>query len=203
MRVEMRTEISRLHRRLHCTMIYVTHDQVEAMTMADRIVVMHQGKVQQIASPQEIYQRPANLFVAGFIGSPPMNFLHGSLVEGRTELEFHEAPGQGPLPPIRWELSGPLSGSLSAYRNREIVLGIRPEHLEESETNSGFSALMDVVEPMGAETYLYLRTSRHSLVVRSRRPEEKRAEGKTHRFAIDLKQARFFDPHSGIALSTP
>lgn len=203
MRVEMRTEISRLHRRLHSTMIYVTHDQVEAMTMADRIVVMHHGKVQQTASPLEIYHRPANLFVAGFIGSPPMNFLHGSLAGNGTGLAFREAPGDGSLPSICLQLSEPLSRALAAYRDREIVLGIRPEHLEETEADAGFSALMDVVEPMGAETYLYLRTSRHSLVVRSRRPEEKRAEGKTHRFAVDLKQTRFFDPQSGVALAAP
>jgi multiple sugar transport system ATP-binding protein len=203
MRVEMRTEISRLHRRLHSTMIYVTHDQVEAMTMADRIVVMHHGKVQQIASPLEIYHRPANLFVAGFIGSPPMNFLHGSLAGNGTALEFREAPGHGSLPSIRLQLTEPLSRGLAAYREREIVLGIRPEHLEETGADSGFSAQMDVVEPMGAETYLYLRTSRHSLVVRSRHLEEKRAEGKTHRFTVDLRQARFFDPQSGIALAVP
>lgn len=200
MRVEMRAEISRLHRRLHNTMIYVTHDQVEAMTMADRIVVMHQGKVQQIASPMEIYHHPANLFVAGFIGSPPMNFLRGTLAGAGSRLEFREPAAAGSLPPVRLELPEPISRKLSSYQDREIVLGIRPEHLEESEKNLGFEALMDVIEPMGAETYLYLRTAGHALVVRSRRPEEKRAEGGTHRFTADMTQARFFDPKTGAAL---
>jgi len=201
MRVEMRAEISRLHCRLHNTMIYVTHDQVEAMTMADRIVVMHQGKVQQIASPMEIYHHPANLFVAGFIGSPPMNFLRGTLTGSGSRLEFREPVAAGSLPPVRLELPETASRKLSSYQDREIILGIRPEHLEECEKNLGFEALMDVIEPMGAETYLYLRTAGHALVVRSRRPEEKRAEGRTHRFIADMTQARFFDPKSGAALA--
>jgi multiple sugar transport system ATP-binding protein len=203
MRVEMRSEITRLHRRLQSTMIYVTHDQVEAMTMADRMVVMHQGRVQQIAAPMEIYRNPANRFVAGFIGSPPMNFLQGSLVGAGDRLAFREKIPEGSLGPVQLSLTAESSRHLTSHRDREIVLGIRPEHLAEAtpKETAVFTATVDVVEPMGAETYLHVRTSGHSLVIRSTAEESAQAQAGSQRsFRADSDRACFFDPATGQAL---
>src|SRR5579884_3283192 len=136
LRVQMRTEIKELHQRLKTTTIYVTHDQIEAMTMADRIVVMHGGIVEQIGAPLELYDQPTNLFVAGFIGSPAMNML-----PGRIEADgFHaEAGGLWPLP-----------GGMNAATGRRAVYGIRPEHFRLAE--DGLPAVVHVVEPTGSET---------------------------------------------------
>ncbi len=206
MRVEMRAEITRLHRRLQSTMIYVTHDQVEAMTMADRMVVMHQGRVQQIATPMEIYRNPANRFVAGFIGSPPMNFLEGSLVGAGDRLAFREKIPAGSLGPVQLSLTAESSRHLTSHRDREIVLGIRPEHIAEATPRETvtFSAAVDLVEPMGAETYLHVRTGGHSLVIRSTDEKSAQAQaGSKRSFRADPDRARFFDPTNGQALSIP
>jgi multiple sugar transport system ATP-binding protein len=205
MRVEMRSEITRLHRRLQSTMIYVTHDQVEAMTMADRMVVMHQGRVQQIAAPMEIYRNPANRFVAGFIGSPPMNFLQGSLVGAGDRLAFREKIPAGSLGPVQMPLTVEFSRRLTSHRDREIVLGIRPEHIAEAvpQEPTNFTATVDVVEPMGAETYLHVRTGGHTLVIRSTAEESAQAQaGSERKFLPHPDKACFFDPVSGEALSS-
>jgi multiple sugar transport system ATP-binding protein len=139
LRVAMRTEIKELHQRLKTTTVYVTHDQIEAMTMADKIVVMHDGRVEQTGEPLELYDRPANRFVAGFIGSPAMNFLPARAKGGGVSL----ASGFS------------ISVKKQLPENQEIILGIRPEHLEIS--SEGFEAEVIVVEPTGSETQLYAR----------------------------------------------
>ncbi|WP_426958356.1 ABC transporter ATP-binding protein [Muricoccus radiodurans] len=143
LRVHMRTEMKDLHQRLRVTTIYVTHDQIEAMTMADKIVVMNAGRVEQIGAPLELYDRPANLFVAGFIGSPAMNLVRGRVSGGG----FHTngANGAGwPLPP-----------GLTAAEGREVIYGIRPEHL--TLDPAGLPATVQLVEPTGSETQVMLR----------------------------------------------
>jgi len=143
LRVQMRTEIKALHQRLKTTSIYVTHDQVEAMTMADRIVVMHDGIVEQIGSPLELYDYPANQFVAGFIGSPSMNFIPGTLRRAGEDAWVESDGGERlPLPP----LGGGRDG-------QKVTYGIRPEHLTLDPT--GVAAVVSVVEPTGADTFVY------------------------------------------------
>ena len=141
LRVAMRTEIKELHQRLKTTTVYVTHDQIEAMTMADKIVVMHDGRVEQVGAPLELYDRPANRFVAGFIGSPAMNFLRAR-VDG-ARLSFSDGVAN----------SLPLNTTLET--GREVVLGIRPEHLEVAD--DGLEAEVVVIEPTGSETQLVAR----------------------------------------------
>jgi multiple sugar transport system ATP-binding protein len=148
LRVLMRTEIKALHQRLGTTMIYVTHDQLEAMTMADRIVVLQAGRVEQMGPPLEIYDMPANVFVAGFIGSPSMNFIGGRL--RRVDAG--------------WEVVGDqslvvLEDNPEFMEGRDVVLGIRPEHLHVSAAGLGIAARIEVVEPTGATTYVHTRIS--------------------------------------------
>ncbi len=153
LRVQMRTMVSKLQQRLETTMVYVTHDQTEAMTLGDRIVVMRSGKIQQIGSPQTLYDTPANLFVAGFIGSPAMNFIPAKLEEG----QFHTALGQ-------LTLTDELRRALEAHSApRELIIGIRPEHFEDASlvedhqkaTGSIFTAEVDVLESLGSDKFAY------------------------------------------------
>jgi multiple sugar transport system ATP-binding protein len=144
LRVQMRTEIKELHQRLTTTSIYVTHDQIEAMTMADKIVVMNAGKTEQIGSPLELYDNPANLFVAGFIGSPSMNFLNGKLVRNSAGLQVQMADG----------LLLPAPSS-AAQEGRDVVVGVRPEHL--LVRSDGVQAEVVVVEPTGADTQIFCK----------------------------------------------
>lgn len=148
LRVKMRAEIKELHQRLGATMIYVTHDQVEAMTMADRIVVMRSGRIEQIGTPLELYDRPANQFVAGFIGSPAMNFVQGTLRQYREASAFVGADG----------VAIPLEDG-AGIAATDVVLGVRPEHLDLalSQVDAAFAATVAVVEPMGAETVVLAR----------------------------------------------
>lgn len=148
LRVQMRTEIKELHQRLKTTTIYVTHDQIEAMTMADKIVVMNDGKVEQIGRPLQLYDNPHNQFVAGFIGSPAMNFLDGKVVHGGVEI-----PGGTVLP---------MNGVAASNEGREVRYGIRPENLELSDT--GIEAEVVVVEPTGSETQLFARIQGREIV---------------------------------------
>ncbi|HEX2115927.1 MAG TPA: sn-glycerol-3-phosphate ABC transporter ATP-binding protein UgpC, partial [Alphaproteobacteria bacterium] len=142
LRVQMRTEIKALHQRLKTTTVYVTHDQIEAMTMADRIVVMHDGIVEQIGTPLELYDSPANLFVAGFIGSPAMNFITG-IVKRNGGMGFVETESGTKLP---------LPNGVAAQPERKVVFGIRPEHLSLGDGGESVPAQVQVVEPTGAET---------------------------------------------------
>ncbi|MCW5719830.1 MAG: sn-glycerol-3-phosphate ABC transporter ATP-binding protein UgpC [Devosia sp.] len=152
LRVQMRAEIKELHQRLGTTIVYVTHDQIEAMTMADRIVVMHGGVVEQIGRPLDLYDRPANLFVAGFIGSPSMN-----LIEGEANGAGGFVAGDGAVLP--------LSG-LKAPAGRDLVLGIRPEHLElaEAGTPGSIAGKVVVTEPTGSETQVTIRVGKTDLL---------------------------------------
>jgi multiple sugar transport system ATP-binding protein len=199
MRVQMRTEITKLHQRLQATMIYVTHDQVEAMTMGDRIVVMNHGVVQQNDTPLALYNEPVNLFVAGFLGSPAMNFIHGTLKQEKEALVFREMD-EGTI-----EVRMPLADRPAAKEliGKPMVLGVRPEDIAVGSAPKGqenaattFPGLVDHVEPMGAETNIYLQTGAHSLVCRSPGSLGHRDAGHRMRFEMNLKKAHLFDPVS-------
>lgn len=199
MRVSMRTEISKLHARLATTMIYVTHDQIEAMTMGDRITVMKDGDIMQVAEPLEIYHHPANTFVAGFIGSPSMNFFSGKITRVDNQIKFTENNESGN--PFHLTLKGNESRIASNYVNKEIILGIRPEDINDliSVNNPipGYTvqATVEVSEPMGAETFLYLNSGATSFVakVRSTDRYEINQNIKLH---FELERAHFFDPET-------
>ena len=157
MRVQMRAEINKLHTRLGTTMIYVTHDQIEAMTMGDRICVMKDGIIQQIDTPLNIYDKPANTFVAGFIGTPPMNIFKGTLASENGAFVFKAGSGISIALPADWK------PAIESYAGKDILFGIRPEDIgserAESDANApSISAKVEVREPMGAETYLHLDT---------------------------------------------
>ena len=167
LRTSMRTEITKLHKSLGTTFIYVTHDQVEAMTMADRIVVMKDGIVQQIATPQEIYDAPNNMFVAGFIGAPQMNFIDVKLIEENGEIFAKNDY-------LNIKLNKGECGALieKNYIGKEVVLGIRPEdiHIEDifvdNSLDSAFEATVEIGELMGAEIYAYLKSGDDSIIAR-------------------------------------
>jgi multiple sugar transport system ATP-binding protein len=199
MRVQMRAEITKLHQRLQATMIYVTHDQVEAMTMGDRIVVMNNGIVQQNDTPLALYNKPDNLFVAGFLGSPPMNFINGSLKAEGDSLLFTEMEGGG----IKARFPAQERPGAREFSGKSILLGIRPEDIEVAQFSkesgqppASFPAIVDLVEPMGAETNLYLQTGAHTLVCRTQRPLDHREAGHRMQFEMDLSKAHLFDPVS-------
>ena len=165
LRVQMRTEISKLHNSLEATIVYVTHDQVEAMTMGDRIAVMKDGEVQQVAAPLELYEKPANRFVAGFIGSPGMNFLEGRVLFDNGRAEFDEGSMRLPIPDSMREVLAP-------WRDREVTFGIRPEDITSMDANKDWKeaprieATVEVVEPMGSETFLEVTTGRDAFIAR-------------------------------------
>lgn len=163
MRVQMRTEIAKLHSRLDTTMIYVTHDQVEAMTLGDRICVMNEGRIMQVDTPLQLYNYPQNLFVAGFIGSPAMNLFQGRLAREGNTLRFKEASGGFTL-----NLPTRMDAKLRDFAGKELVLGLRPEHVsvESDALPPAFKATVDVIEPMGSETFLYLTTGQADLVAK-------------------------------------
>ncbi|GAB2174560.1 ABC transporter ATP-binding protein [Dongia sp. agr-C8] len=180
LRVQMRTEIKELHQRLKTTTIFVTHDQIEAMTMADRIVVMHDGIIEQIGTPLELYDSPRNLFVAGFIGSPAMNFLKGA------------AKGDGSV-----EVGGtrlPVAGKHTVADGQPVVYGIRPEHLELAQ--DGFPAKVAVVEPTGSETMVVVRVGEEEVVALFRERHQF-APGQTVHLRPRVEQVHLFDSQSG------
>ena len=201
MRVSTRAEISKLHERLGVTMIYVTHDQVEAMTMGDRICVMKDGRILQVAAPLELYNHPRNLFVAGFIGSPSMNQFRGSVRDESGPSWFIEA-SQGE--PLRLPLPPTLAAKARSAGSREVVLGIRCEDLYDGPLPDWpeaptARATVEVSEPMGAETYLYLKTAATSFVARVR-PTEGHPGGRDVAITFDLRKAHLFDASSEEAL---
>ncbi|MBX6363881.1 MAG: sn-glycerol-3-phosphate ABC transporter ATP-binding protein UgpC [Gemmatimonadetes bacterium] len=196
LRVQMRREISALHRRLGATMVYVTHDQTEAMTMGDRIVVMSAGHIQQIGTPMELYDRPANLFVAGFIGSPAMNLVPGRLLADGG-LRFHAAAGA---------LDIPAPATLEPFAGRDVVLGVRPEAIHLAGASyapagaAPLTARLELVEPLGNEMLLQLRTDGVALVARI--PSQPLPPvGEPLALAIDTARLHFFDPASERALA--
>jgi multiple sugar transport system ATP-binding protein len=184
LRVAMRTEIKALHQRLKTTTIYVTHDQIEAMTMADKIVVMHDGVVEQMGAPLELYDRPANLFVAGFIGSPAMNFLKGHLQGGRFVTESG--------------ITLPVANAPAASDGQPIIYGIRPEHfiLDDS---SGLPAEVAVVEPTGSETQVFAKFGGTD-VVGVFRERVNAQPGQQIRVTPDPKLVHLFDEQTGKRL---
>ena len=179
LRVAMRSEIKSLHQRLKTTTVYVTHDQIEAMTMADRIAVMHDGRIEQLGEPLELYDRPANLFVAQFIGSPAMNVFDGVVRNGGIE-----ALG------ARWPAAGGAEG-------QKVKYGMRPEHLEPA--SSGIAAEIVVVEPMGAETELVVKVGDTALTVMTR-GRSKAGPGDRIFLAPDAVHAHLFDAASGLRI---
>jgi len=199
MRVQMRTEISKLHNRLAATMIYVTHDQVEAMTMGDRIVVMKDGIIQQVAAPLALYDHPANQFVAGFIGSPPMNFFRGHLEARDNRVWFNEGTFSVALPEA-------MAHRLREQVGQEIMFGIRPEDiadavgLDQPDPSSQFAATVEVVEPMGAEVFIYLNTGRNTFIARVDAHDKAKVDQRLPLW-LNMNKAHFFDIRSGVALA--
>ncbi len=198
LRVQMRAELSKLHNRLQTTIIYVTHDQTEAMTMGDRIVVMKDGFIKQVGAPLEIYERPDNMFVAGFIGSPAMNFAPGVLrKEGDDYIVDCESFRIG-VPRGRFR-------DIEKYVDEGIVLGIRPEDIEDIDFAPGapedrvVKCLVDVIEPMGAEAYLNLTTGPHSFVARVN-PRTKARDGEPHSVVLNMDECHLFDPSTENAI---
>jgi multiple sugar transport system ATP-binding protein len=198
LRVQTRTQISKLHERLKATIIYVTHDQVEAMTMGSRIVVMKDGLAQQIADPLSIYRNPVNQFVAGFIGSPAMNFLEGRLVADGGGLVFDSPSFRSGIPPRAAE-------ALRGYAGKDVVIGVRPEDISESADiakvafPARVTARIDVVEPMGNEIFLYFALGGKDMVARigARTPP---AVGSDVDLVVDMGGSHFFDKETGHAL---
>jgi multiple sugar transport system ATP-binding protein len=166
MRVQMRSEISKLHAQLGSTMIYVTHDQVEAMTMGDRICVMRDGNIMQVADPLTLYRQPDNLFVAGFIGSPPMNLIKGKVQKRDGGLFFVETAEKNGL---TFPLQGRLEGLASKYVDKDVVFGVRPEHLSDQVKDGSHIPIISTVEisePMGSESLVYLKAGSGNLIAR-------------------------------------
>lgn len=168
MRVATRTEIAKLHKQLGTTMIYVTHDQVEAMTMGDRICVMKDGNIMQVADPLTLYRQPENTFVASFIGSPPMNLLHGEIVERNGQAVFVETEGDGEGPRVEVTLAEQHKKLRGLAIGKKVVLGIRPEnmHAEPEANTQQLDAKVEISEPMGAESFVYMRTHGHTIIAR-------------------------------------
>jgi multiple sugar transport system ATP-binding protein len=190
LRVAMRAEIKALHQRLKTTTVYVTHDQVEAMTMADRIVVMQDGRIEQIGTPLELYDHPVNLFVAGFIGSPAMNVVSGTLRRAAGDV-WVEADGG-----VRWPLAPTVPGS----DGQPVVYGVRPSDLGVGAGERSVPAEVIVVEPTGAETELLVRVGAAEIVVVVHgRPQAE--PGATIALAVDRAAVHLFDPTNGTALT--
>ena len=192
LRLSMRVEIARLHRQLNATMIYVTHDQIEAMTLGQRIVVLDGGVIQQIDTPMNLYQRPANLFVAGFVGSPAMNLLHGRL---HRDGGWRLATAAGTI-----ALGEAPAASWQAWHDREVVLGIRPEDLQPTAPErAAFSARLEVTEPVGNEVFLNLRHGSQALVSRVP-PRDLPEPGSGVPLALAPEGVHLFDPASGLRI---
>jgi multiple sugar transport system ATP-binding protein len=224
LRVQTRTEVSRLQKRLGTTMVYVTHDQTEAMTLGDRVAVMRLGVLQQVASPQELYDQPVNLFVAGFMGSPSMNFMAGNLEDGKLHTVLGDFPLTGQL---RQELERAGAG-------RDVIVGIRPENFEDAEivpseikaNGLEFNASIDVSESLGSEKFVYFtRELGHAsnvaeleelardsgradaggaaseTVVARLDPASRIHEGQDARLWVDVRKLHVFDPSTGRNLS--
>lgn len=198
LRVQMRTEISRLHKQIETTMIYVTHDQIEAMSMGDRIVVMHKGIVQQVDTPLTIYIKPVNKFVAGFIGSPTMNFFEGRIIDSNG-LRFEAKSKQ-----FTFHLTSASTQRLQRYTNTEVTLGIRPEHISaklQNDTSQKIQVHVQVTEPVGNEIFIYFTLGVGSEQYVSRIPSDIHPPtGKPFDLYFDSSKFHFFDSKSGIAL---
>ncbi len=191
LRVQMRTEIHKLHIRLQSTIIYVTHDQVEAMTMGDRIAVMKDGVLQQVADPMTVYDQPKNKFVAGFIGSPPMNFMQGRIFKKNGRLYFDEGK-------TMVKIVDEMHTKLSPYTGQEIIFGIRSEDIydklfvSDAPPENIVRVNCEVVEPMGSEVYLYLNTGRHTFIARAG-AHDRPGVNQNMDVVFDMSKVHFFD----------
>jgi len=191
MRVQMRTEIHKLHIRLQTTIIYVTHDQIEAMTMGDRIAVMKDGVLQQVADPITIYDHPANKFVAGFIGSPPMNFMRGRIIKKDGRIYFDEGK-------LQVKLVEHMHEAMMPYRDRDVIFGIRSEDIydklfvSDAPPENIVRVNCEVVEPMGSEVYLYLNTGRHTFIARVGAHDRPKVNQDID-MVFDMSKVHFFD----------
>ncbi|WP_055046377.1 ABC transporter ATP-binding protein [Devosia sp. A16] len=188
LRVEMRTEIKRLHDRLGTTTVYVTHDQVEALTLGTKVAVMKGGVIQQLADPETIYDRPANMFVAGFIGSPTMNFLSGMLEQGDGGLVLRHSAGALAL--------GGLQQDVGAFVGREVTAGIRPETLDVGQGAAGLAGVVDVVEPTGPDTMVIVSVGGQLITARLG-PKARPKPGDTLNLSVDTAAINLFDPTTG------
>ena len=198
LRLQMRVEISRLHKQLQTTMIYVTHDQIEAMTMGTRIVVLKDGRIQQVDTPRNLYENPANQFVAGFIGSPAMNFLQGKIrAEGDVQLTSNG---------VKMTLPNRLADSVRRLPDGEGVVGIRPEHLynfdeiSERPVTPAIPVVIDIVEPVGGDAYIHFRLGGAEYCMRSPADIDYKV-GDTVKICMDAEKVRLFDPSTGVRLS--
>ncbi|HEU0002052.1 MAG TPA: sn-glycerol-3-phosphate ABC transporter ATP-binding protein UgpC [Ktedonobacteraceae bacterium] len=201
LRVQMRAEISKIHQRVQTTFVYVTHDQTEAMTMGTRIAVLNAGFIQQLGAPQELYDHPTNLFVAGFIGSPAMNFFDDVRVvtEGDTTKIIMSDAGQVEVAPLYTHSAREAAG-------KKLTLGIRPEHLadmsllsENERTGSSMTAPVEIVEHLGSELLVYMTVQGKQMVARID-PRSKASVGKTINLHIDTDQIHLFDADTGLAI---
>jgi multiple sugar transport system ATP-binding protein len=198
LRVQTRAEISKLHQRLETTFIYVTHDQVEAMTMGTRIAVMRDGILQQLDTPQHLYDFPANTFVAGFIGSPAMNFFDAAVGGTREGMYLDVGAFRLPVPADRRE-------KMAGYAGRTVILGIRPEDIHDREfapaalNGAPVPATVDVMEPMGSEIYLYLLSGKHSYIARVD-PRSQARPGKAIDVMMNLDRIHIFDKQTEQAI---
>jgi multiple sugar transport system ATP-binding protein len=199
LRVQMRIEIKKVHQKVRTTTVYVTHDQVEAMTLADRVVVMNKGRIEQIGTPNELYHKPATRFVAGFIGSPAMNFIPCHLEEAAGKLNVRLTDRLAfPLPAAR------AARYQNVARSEKLLLGIRPEHLTEANSHleSGvepFDALLDVTEPMGMETLVYFSLEGTQVCGRVN-PGAGARDGSALRLAVDLNNMHLLNEGTGVVL---
>lgn len=200
LRTQMRTEITRLHQHLETTFVYVTHDQTEAMTMADRIVVMKDGVIQQVDTPQVLYHKPQNLFVAGFIGSPQMNFIDASVSFESGDIFLSFGPCR-----IRVPAALAAHAPLKQYEEKQIILGLRPEdlHTEDSflslAADAKFNAHVELAEMMGSEIYLYLEAGGQKLIART--PSRTQIQsGSDIQIAVDVNKIYLFDKETEQAI---
>jgi len=198
LRVQTRAEIKKLHARLQTTTVYVTHDQVEAMTMGDRIVVMKDGLVQQVDAPLNLYEKPANLFVAGFIGSPAMNFVDASITEAGGTYRV-SADG------FQLEVPRDLSAAVKPWAGKAVVFGIRPEDIQDralagtAAQGTTIRTTVDVHEPLGSDVILYLTVGSHSIVARVDAHTQARM-GQSIEVVLDMRKMHLFDPQTQQAI---
>jgi multiple sugar transport system ATP-binding protein len=200
LRVEMRTEIKLLHQRIKTTIVYVTHDQIEAMTLADRIAIMKDGELQQFDTPQQVYENPSNLFVAGFIGSPSMNFIPSQVVQNGSGLglSFHSGQLPAQILPLKQ-----ASTILQPWQDKQVIVGIRPEHISDGfsqkSTSGHIQALrcfVKVLEPTGPDTLVFVGINDKEVTCRVH-PDATGNPGEIMDLKVDMSKALFFNPDSG------
>ncbi|MHC0053566.1 ABC transporter ATP-binding protein [Actibacterium sp. D379-3] len=202
LRIEMRTEIKKLHQRLGKTIVYVTHDQIEAMTLATRIAVMDAGHIRQFADPTTIYEEPVDLFVAGFMGSPPMNMIPGTLRNIGGMVVDCDVAGD---PPLHFPLPDKIARRVDGQEGLEVVMGLRPETIFAAGSELPgpnrfvFERPIEVEEPTGPDTMLVFEIGGRDLIARVR-PQDSRPQGTLFRFEVEMEKAKLFDAKTGMRL---